>query len=216
MKKCTKCSRTKRDTSFYKKSSTKDGLTFQCKDCLKDYSKDYIKRTLTERLAYQKQYRKSNKEKVQQNARKYYSENIEQHQQKDKRYRLRHPDKLRLKGQIYRKENRDYFLNKTRERKMKLLGVSDGSITPEFEAELFALQNGRCAYCRKSIKKKKHLDHILAISNDGLHTRFNVHWTCPSCNISKFNLLESVWLQKRGIDPSTVWRYPKQLNSFHQ
>ncbi len=209
---CTKCLKKKSLDSFYKKSRNKDGRTPQCIACLREYSKEYLQRTMQDRLAYQKEYRKQNKEKVSENARRYHIENLGKSRQNGKKYRLRHPDKLRLKGQRYRKKNMDYFLNKARERRMRLMEVSDGSVTLQFESELLCLQEGKCAYCRRLLTKK-HLDHILAISNGGLHTWSNVHWTCPPCNISKFNNLESEWLQKVKIDPSTVWRHPKCSSS---
>ena len=41
MKKCSKCKITKDESEFYKKSTSKDGLDMQCKDCKNEYNKNH-------------------------------------------------------------------------------------------------------------------------------------------------------------------------------
>ncbi|UJH95615.1 hypothetical protein [Bacillus phage vB_BtM_BMBsp2] len=193
-KRCPKCDQVKEFTEYYKNKSRKDGLNVYCKLCVKEDQKDYHVRNKEARLDYQRTYRENNREKVREAERKYRDNNREIHRAKDKRYRVKHQDKIREKNKKYREENKEYFLNKARERKLTIANVSDGTVTLEFEQELYKLQEGLCGYCGCNLEEYgKHLDHKLPLSRGGLHTSSNVHWTCPDCNLSKNNKTEEEW-----------------------
>ena len=38
-----------------------------------------------------------------------------------------------------------------------------------------------------------------------MHTVNNVHWTCPTCNLSKGDKLEDEWLKKERCKPTDIW-----------
>ncbi|HUV84598.1 MAG TPA: hypothetical protein VMV86_02765 [Methanosarcinales archaeon] len=62
MKKCSKCKISKDTSEFYKDNSKKDGLRSHCKDCVKQYKK---------------QYNQDNKEVINQYKKRYYQDNKE-------------------------------------------------------------------------------------------------------------------------------------------
>ncbi len=66
MKICSKCNQQKQPTEFGKRSKNKDGLNNNCKKCTN---------------SYETQYRKDNKEKVQELNKKYYNNNKEKFKQ---------------------------------------------------------------------------------------------------------------------------------------
>lgn len=185
-KKCPKCNCVKSFSEFYHNSTKKDGLTVWCKSCISTYSHQYHithREQCRERL---NKWRRNNREYVRERDRIYYHSNLELQHAKDRRYRETHKDKLSEKGKKYREKRMDYFLNKNRERRALKNSTSDGSITLEFEMELFKKQNGKCVYCGRDLSETgMHLDHIIPLSKGGTHTSTNVQWLCPYCNMSK-------------------------------
>jgi hypothetical protein len=94
---CCHCKKEKNVCDFYKNNSTNDGLSTECKECIKLY---YINNK-TKILKYHKLYNILNKEKI-------------------KRYREINKEKLKIKCALYRKKNKtriskqhtDYHLNR--------------------------------------------------------------------------------------------------------
>lgn len=194
-KRCPQCGETKPLTEFYKNASRKDGLSVYCKQCIKENSHEYHQRNKDQQKNRLNRWRKDNREYVRKRDQQYRKDNPEIEFRKQKKYRETHKEQLYLKGKKYREEHNDYFNNKYRERKLTLLNVSDGTVTLEAEKMLYEQQNGICAYCGCHLEDSgKHLDHIVPISRGGLHTITNVHWTCPTCNLSKGDKLEEEWL----------------------
>jgi 5-methylcytosine-specific restriction endonuclease McrA len=196
-KRCPQCDEIKPLTEFYKNTSRKDGLSVYCKQCVKENCNDYYLRNKEQCKDRLNRWRADNREYVRARDQKYRQDNPDIEFRKQKRYRERHKEQLYLKGKKYREEHKDYFNNKNRERKLTLLDVSDGTVTLEAEKILYEQQNGLCDYCGCSLEDSgKHLDHIVPISRGGLHTITNVHWTCPTCNMSKGDRLEEEWLDE--------------------
>ena len=67
-RKCSKCGEVKPINEFYKHKKQKDGLSIQCKCCVKEYYKKHLK----ERREYQREYRKEHREYIN----KYNKEDI--------------------------------------------------------------------------------------------------------------------------------------------
>ena len=52
-------------------------------------------------------------------------------------------------------------------------------------ADIRKMQKDKCAYCRKLLRGKGHVDHILAIAKGGSNDRRNLQLTCEICNKRK-------------------------------
>lgn len=85
---CTRCKKEKDISCFYNNKKNKDGLTYWCVSCFKQYNKDnavliskrqkqYDKDNIVQRTKRQKQYDKDNAEKIKQ----YYKNNAEHKKQ---------------------------------------------------------------------------------------------------------------------------------------
>ena len=62
---------------------------------------------------------------------------------------------------------------------------ADGSHTREEIQALYHQQNGKCAYCRVSLKPGYHVDHIQPLSKGGSNWITNLQLACRPCNIRK-------------------------------
>lgn len=55
-----------------------------------------------------------------------------------------------------------------------------GTITRIIEAQKY-----RCAICRTSVRKKRHVDHVVPLKRGGKHEPRNIQILCPTCNVRK-------------------------------
>jgi len=75
LKKCARCRIEKDVSEFGKKSSEKDGLQRWCKECRKEYYREYKEKNYDRLTSYQKLYRESNKDLIQIRNKNYYAKN---------------------------------------------------------------------------------------------------------------------------------------------
>lgn len=101
MKKCTKCNIEKKLEEFSKCKAAKDGLSCQCKSCVKEYGKEYYKSNIEKR----REYIKKNEDKIKEQRNRYEKENIEKIKERNKEYRKANADKISKRTKEYRKAN---------------------------------------------------------------------------------------------------------------
>jgi hypothetical protein len=109
MKKCAKCKVEKEITCFGKRADNNDGLMHQCKECRKEFQKEYYKKNKHKAIKYYennkqkiKEYRKNNKDKLKEYIKEYRKNNKD----KLKEYKKNNKQKIREKNKEYRKNNR--------------------------------------------------------------------------------------------------------------
>jgi len=199
-KRCPRCGECKPRAEFYRNSSRKDGLSAYCKACIKEQCSDYYKRNKDACRERLKKWRSENPEKVAAQYARQRKNNEQGYFERQRRYRERHKHQLFEKGRRYRAENKRYFLEKAAQRRKLKKDTSDGTVTNAYLTSLLASQDYRCVYCKCDLNDSgKHLDHIVPLSRGGLHTASNVQWTCPTCNLSKGDLLEEEWIDARRL-----------------
>jgi 5-methylcytosine-specific restriction endonuclease McrA len=52
-------------------------------------------------------------------------------------------------------------------------------------ARIMEEQRGHCAYCRCSVRRSYHVDHIVPLSKGGTNWSNNIQLTCDTCNLRK-------------------------------
>lgn len=121
---CSNCRFEKPISEFTKDSSKKDGFCHSCKNCKKEYDKQYYTTNKTKIQEKQKYWRNQNPKKLSKQKQKYRNNNKEtvkiqlqnwrnSHQKEIKNYRENHKIKMSLYSKNYGKNNR----NKIQKRK---------------------------------------------------------------------------------------------------
>ncbi len=118
MKTCSKCKIEKELGEFHKNKSMKDGLQYQCKECVREYQQDnkeatternrkYYQENKEVRAEYNREYYQKNKEYYAEHSRKYYQENKEYFVEYDRKYRQDNKEALAGYGRKYHQENKE-------------------------------------------------------------------------------------------------------------
>lgn len=125
------------------------------------------------------------KEIYAENGRKWRKANPEKRRALEKRFMLRHPETARVKNAA----------------RMARIRACKGRYTAQDVKDLFARQSGKCAHswCRASLKKKYHVDHITPLARGGDNDRKNLQLLCPPCNQSKNAKDPIAWAQQNGL-----------------
>jgi hypothetical protein len=105
MKLCHVCKKEKEKINFSQDKSSKDGLKYKCKECIKNYRKEYNK----ENKNKNKEYNIKNKDKIKQIKQEYYKNNKETHSIRVKEWQLQNKDKIKNYEKNYKEKNKIYF-----------------------------------------------------------------------------------------------------------
>ena len=150
-----------------------DGYSSYCKPCTltRDRARYYdaTDEQKLVRAVRSNAWSKKNPEKARAACLAHYYRNVEKYYAQGAKWRAANPDKVTA-----------YCRTSHARRKLVV-----GTFTEADAAEIFKLQNGKCAYCRKKLKPGHHADHIMPISLGGSNERQNIQLTCPRCNLSK-------------------------------
>ena len=102
MKKCSKCKVEKELNNFTKQKKNKDGLKSVCKDCTKEYAREYYKSNIESLKQCKKEYYQANREQRKEQRKEYYKAN----KQQIKEYYQANKEKINNKTAEYNKIKR--------------------------------------------------------------------------------------------------------------
>lgn len=199
VKTCTKCKIEKSKAEFSKRATKKDGLTSQCKSCVREYNKSNAE-AISE---HKREYAKTNAKKIADRDREYRHANAAKISAQGREYRQANSEKIAAWMRDHYKANADKFseywreYNKANPEKRASQGRNRRARVRRAEgahsaADVIAIlesQRGLCANCKtkilKSGKKKYHIDHIQPLSKGGSNDKYNLQCLCPRCNLHK-------------------------------
>lgn len=191
---CSKCARFLPLKSYYKKSSTVDKLTSQCKVCIKEYeqnNKEQIKQ-------YQSNYRGLNQEKLKNYNKEwvkkqgegyrseYFAKYREDHKESYSTWYKEHFKKPEAKEK-YRK---NCIARRARKKE------NGGTLTEHNWVECLSFFDFKDAYTGLELEVAS-MDHIIPLINGGRHSRNNIVPCENSINKSKNNTILEKWYRKQ-------------------
>jgi 5-methylcytosine-specific restriction endonuclease McrA len=176
VKLCPDCKTSKPLEAFSKNRSRSDGVQGICRACS---------------YARTKAFRSSNgdvygKRWYDANYKAWYSKNREKVRKRQQDWFDRKRDHVRRLWVIYGAERRAKVGNRPRIKGKQLLGVLEK-------------QKWKCAYCGASLRKSRHIDHIVPLSRGGGTELSNLQGLCPPCNLRKSAKDPIQFLQEIGL-----------------
>ncbi len=171
MKICTRCKVEKNLSCFSKRTKSKDGLSFKCRECASILNKKWFKRGTRDPVKNSvnaKNWRKNNRKHINEYQREYAHKNP---LFRRIRFQKRKARKL-LAGGSFNKRDIDFLLKS---------------------------QKNRCISCPESLKRGYHIDHIIPLSKGGSNDRKNIQLLCQPCNNQKYNKDPVAFMQQKGF-----------------
>lgn len=147
-------------------------LSMHCVQCHKEKRKERYESDPDERarnLRVAKEWHKANRAKRLQHKQKWYQNNKEQHHLGVKEWQKKNPEKVKI----------------IRAAKRARRAKAPGTYKVDDILAIKARQRHRCAYCRKRLDDRFHIDHIVPIALGGTNWPRNLQLTCPPCNLGK-------------------------------
>ena len=180
MKQSTKCKHIKPHSEFSKDSRSSSGLLSRCKECMREYKRNWSKNNPEKVVKYSKNWSKNNPEKRKESANNWYYRNKESENYKSKLRARENKEKIAIRKKHWAKNNPEKIRAQTERRRIRKLQNKEYLIT---EKEYKKLYLQPCVYCGS--KKRITMDHVIPISRGGTHGIGNLVPACLSCNSSK-------------------------------
>jgi hypothetical protein len=191
-KACKKCGEVKTFDLFTKSSTTKSGVTANCRVCHLDNRKESYQRNKVQAAKYQVKYKAENKEAVRANAVRYEEENKKIISIRKHNYYQENKEAISLVHSEYRNNNKDKInALQAKRRAAKLQAI------PCWFSELddFVLSEAysHAKHLEELTGVKYHVDHIVPLQGNlvsGLHCADNIQVITATENLTKSNKWE--------------------------
>jgi 5-methylcytosine-specific restriction endonuclease McrA len=178
MKTCSKCRQEKPLADFRSDSRRASGVAASCKECSQEYCR---------------QWRLDNPDAETTRAPRIRPG----HKELSARWRKDNPERHRANDRLWRKANPEKARAVKAARKARKLG-NGGRHTGDQIKLMLISQKLKCPNCRKSIKRRYHVDHVVPLSLGGSNDISNIQLLCPSCNLAKRAKPPEVWARENG------------------
>ena len=200
---CTKCKKILIvwEGNFYKCKGCKYGFRNDCKICRDKKSKQYYEENKNKIDEYKKQWYQENKEEILEQRKQYYEEHKKELKEYNKQYYEEHKEEFKEKRKEYNEQNPHISFNSNNKRRQLEENQGKG-ITKEQWLEMMEYFDWCCAYSGEYIggdnkDKKRTIDHIVCLDNEGEHEIWNCVPMLKKYNSSKFtNNMEEWYIQQ--------------------
>ena len=214
------CSRGRKELPldmFHKDATKKDGHGTTCKDCRREYNRQWAaenpekrkeqdkiyrerhpekinkksakwaKENPEEVKKIQKKWRENNKEAEKIRKKKWVQENPELNAQQTERWRQRYPERVAEVNKRTYEKNKIKFFERNMRRKAMQLEAQVGTVNYK---EILSRDNYICHICGGVIQPNDvHFDHVIPLARGGPHSMDNIKVAHSFCNLSKGSMM---------------------------
>lgn len=184
------------------------GLSYRCRECARRNASKWLSENRERNRANCKSWYTNNQDKVKAYQEREKPTRPAKRKPWEKRYRERHRAERVAYNRKYRADHREWARERHRDwyrrnpAKAKEFAsrrrTAEGKHTADDLRLLYALQEGRCAYCGITLHGEYHVDHVQPISRGGSNWPDNLAIACRDCNHSKSNKTVAEWLAVRN------------------
>lgn len=201
-KHCKKCGKDKAFESFYpdRSKNCRTGLASYCKECDRILSQEF-RRTHPPK----KRIRVRNPEAQRRAGKKYGQTHKEKLRAKWKARAIKNHDRILEQVRARRAKNREHWNEVVRKWRATEKGQlstretlhkrrqASGVLTQEDIERQYQAQKGICYYCRKQLRRKYDVEHVVPIARGGSNDPSNIVIACESCNARKHDKMPHEW-----------------------
>mgnify|MGYP006921388197 FL=1 len=201
-KKCSSCKIEKPLSDFTDAPKREAGKHSVCKNCKREYDKEYRNKNKEKIAKYQGEYWNKNKETISERFSVWYKQNFEKVKAISKKWSLKNTDRVKKYQKEWQEQNKEYlseyrkkYQKENREeinrrhlpllhkRRARVAG-NGGSYTARQWKLLCDFYGNKCLKCGATDRKLT-VDHVLPTVLGGTSNIDNLQPLCLSCNCSK-------------------------------
>jgi 5-methylcytosine-specific restriction endonuclease McrA len=192
MKTCNYC-RIQQPYSNFHKSPYADGYKPKCKNCVKNYNKNYYLAKGDAIRDKVKDYRLQNPSIIKERKKEYHRKNAPKIREKVKDWKINNRQRVRANYRLYAQRHPERINSFAARRRKR---IAENGVYKILNKELLFIYASNCFYCGSN--KKIEMDHVIPVSRGGRHSIGNLVAACKKCNISKSNKLVMEWKIQNG------------------
>ena len=179
-------------------------------------AKEWHKANREHALAKQAAYRQANRDRINAQQRAKHKANPESKRVIDHAYYQANKEKVLSNVKAWRNANRNRRREICRQYSSRKRSANRRALSPVTRSVIdtrFALWRNRCAFCGVDAKHPRNaghdrltVEHILALTQNGLDEADNIAPACHSCNCSKNNAPVEAWYRRQAFFTEARWR----------
>jgi hypothetical protein len=116
----------------------------------------------------------------------------------NRRCYVKSPEKFHARAARFYNANLELFNVYSRNRRSRKKSA-EGFHTASDITAIRLLQRNKCAYCRRPLKGRGHIDHIICLKSGGSNWPRNLQLLCAPCNLSKGDKHPVLFAQRKGL-----------------